>query len=161
MPHLSLLDPRLPQLAVPQALNPPFLTLSQTRRAPLSLLPDVLILIFFLISPSQISLPLLGVINDFNFLTPILTGMYPSNSFMDRSAIGSFLPILKVSVAALRAVSQRRKLQSFVPAVPEECAPPMCALLLARVLIQISPARFFFGPASLLLVLSFLTALFL
>jgi hypothetical protein len=124
-------------------------------------LPDVLILVFFLISPSQISLPLPGVINDFNFLTPILTGMYPSNSFMDRSVIDSFLPILKVSVAALRAVSQRRKFQSFVPAVPEECAPPMCALLLARVLLQISPARFFFGPAFLLLVLSFLIALFL
>jgi hypothetical protein len=79
-------------------------------------LPDVLVLIFFLISPSQISLPLPGVINDFNFLTPILTGVYPSNSFMDGSAIGSFLPILKVSVAALRAVSQRRQLQFFVPA---------------------------------------------
>jgi hypothetical protein len=89
---------------VPQTLNPPFLTLSQTRRAPLSLLLDVLILVFFLISPSQISLPLPGVINDFNFLTPIVTGMYPSNSFMDGSVIGSFLPILKVSVAALRAV---------------------------------------------------------
>jgi hypothetical protein len=124
-------------------------------------LPDVLILVFFLISPSQISLPLPGVINDFNFLKPIVTGMYPSNSFMDGSANGSFLRILKVSIAALRAVSQRRKLRSFVPAVPEECAPPMSALLLARVLLEISPARFFFGPASLLLVLSFLVALFL
>jgi hypothetical protein len=37
----------------------------------------------------------------------------------------------------------------------------MCALLLARVLLQISPARFFFGPAPFLLVLSFLVALFL
>jgi hypothetical protein len=124
-------------------------------------LPNVLILVFFLISPFQISLPLPGVINDFNFLTPILTGMYPSNSFMDGSAIGSFLPIFKVFVAALRAVSQCRKLQSFVPAVPEECAPPMCALLLACVLLQISPACFFFGPASLLLMLSFLITLFL
>jgi hypothetical protein len=124
-------------------------------------LPDVLVFIFFLISPSQISLPLPGVINDFKFLTPIVTGMYPSNSIMDGSAIGSFLPILKVSVAALRAVPQRGKLQSFIPAVPEECAHPMCALLLARVLLQISPARFFFGPASLLLVLPFLVALFL
>jgi hypothetical protein len=87
--------------------------------------------------------------------------MYPSNSFMDGSAIDSFLPILKVSVATLMVVSQRRKLQSFVPAVTEECAPPMCALLLARVLLQVSPARFFFGPASLLLVLLFLVALFL
>jgi hypothetical protein len=124
-------------------------------------LPDVLVLVFFLISPPQVSLPLPGVINDFNFLTPIVTGMYPSNSFMDGSAIGSFLPILKVPVAALRAVSQRRKLQSFVPAVPEKCAPPMCALLLARVLLQVSPVCFFLGPASLLLVLSFLVALLL
>jgi hypothetical protein len=157
----ALPDPRLPQFVVPQALNPPFLTLSQTRRAPLSLLPDVLVLVFFLISPSQINLPLPGVINDFNFLTPIVTGMYPSNSFMDGSAIGSFLHILRVPVAALRAVSQRGKLQSFVPAVLEECAPPMCALLLACVLLQISHALFFLGPALLLLVLSFLVALFL
>jgi hypothetical protein len=124
-------------------------------------LPDVLILVFFPISPPQISLPLPGVINDFNFLTPIVTGMYLSNSFMDGSAIGSFLPILKVSVAALRAVPQHGKLQSFVPAMPEECAPPMCVLLLARVLLQISPACFFLSPAFLLLVLSFLLALFL
>jgi hypothetical protein len=158
---LLLLDPHLPQFAVPQALNPPFLTLSQTRRAPLSLLPDVLAFVFFLISPSQISLPLPGVINDLNFLTPIVTGMYPSNSFMDGSAIGSFLPILKVSVTALRAVSQCRKFQAFIPAVPEECAPPMCALLFVRVLLQFSPARFFFGPASFLLVPPLLVAFFL
>jgi hypothetical protein len=112
---LFLLDPRLPQLAVPQALNPPFLTLSQTRRAPLPFLPDVVVFIFFLISPSQISLSLSGMINDFYFLTSIVNGMYPSNSFRDRSAIGSFLPILKVSVTALRAVSQRRELQAFIP----------------------------------------------
>jgi hypothetical protein len=101
------------------------------------------------------------MIDDFNFLTPILTGMYPSNSFMDGSAIGSFLPILKVPITAFRAVSQRREFQPFVPAVPEECTPPVCALLLACVLFQISPALFFFGPASLLLVLSSLVALFL
>jgi hypothetical protein len=124
-------------------------------------LPDVLVLVFFLISPPQVSLPLPGVINDSNFLTPTVTGMYPSNSFMDGSAIGSFLHILKVPVAALRAVSQRRKLQSFVSAVPEKCAPPVCALLLARILLQISPVRFFLDPASLLLVLSFPVTLFL
>jgi hypothetical protein len=78
--------------------------------------------------------------------------MYPSNSFMDGSAIGSFLPILKVPIIALRAVSQRRKFQPLVPTVPEECAPPVCALLLARILLQVSPARFFFGPAPLLTV---------
>jgi hypothetical protein len=103
---LFLLDPRLPQFAVPQALNPPFLTLSQTRRAPLSLLPDVFIFVFFLIGPSLISLPLPGVINDLNyFLTPIITRMYPSNSFMDGSAIDSLLPVLKVPVTAFRTVS--------------------------------------------------------
>jgi hypothetical protein len=37
----------------------------------------------------------------------------------------------------------------------------MRALLLARVLLQISPARFFFGSAPLLLVPSFLVVLFL
>jgi hypothetical protein len=143
-------------------MNPPFLTLSQTRWAPLSLLQDVLVFVFFLISPSQISLPLPGVINDLNyFLTPIVTGMYPSNSFMDGSAIGSFLPILKVSVTALRAVSQCRKFQAFIPAVLDERAPPMCTLLFARVLLQFSPARFFLGPASLLLVPPLLVAFFL
>jgi hypothetical protein len=45
--------------------------------------------------------------------------------------------------------------------VPEECAPPVCALLLARILLQISSALFFFGPAPFLLVLSFLVVLFL
>jgi hypothetical protein len=153
--------PRLPQFAVPQALNPPFLTLSQTRWAPLSLLPDVLIFVFFLISPSQISLPFPGVINDLNFLMSIVTGMYPSNSIMDGSTIGSLLPVLEVSVAALGAVPQRGKLQSFIPAVPEECAPPMCALLLARVLLKISPVRFLFGSASLFLVPPLLVAFFL
>jgi hypothetical protein len=101
-----------------------------------------------------------GVIDDLNFLTQIVTGMYPSNSIMDGSAIGSFLPVLKVSVAALRAVSQCRKLQAFIPAVPEKRAPPMCTLLLARVLLQISPALFFFGPASLFLVPPLLVAFF-
>jgi hypothetical protein len=80
---------------------------------------------------------------------------------MDGSAIGSFLPIIKIFVAALRAVPQRRKLQSFIPAVPEECTPPMCALLLACVLLHISPTRFFFGPASLLLMPPLLVAFFL
>jgi hypothetical protein len=64
---LFLLDPRLPQFTVPQALNPSLLAFSQARRAPLSFLPDVFVLIFFLISPSLISLPLSGVINDLNF----------------------------------------------------------------------------------------------
>jgi hypothetical protein len=115
-------------------------------------LPDVLVLVFFLISPPQVSLSLSGMINDFYFLTPIVNGMYPPNSFMDGSVIGSLLPVLKISVAAFRTVSQRRKFQSFIPAVPEECAPLMRTLLFARVLLHLSSARFFFRPAPLFLV---------
>jgi hypothetical protein len=142
-------------------LNPTFLALPQTKWAPLPLLPDVVVFIFFLISPSQIRLPLPRVINDFNFLTPIVTGMYPSNSFMDGSAIGNFLPVLKVSVTALRAVSQCRKLQAFIPAVPEACAPPMRTLLLTHVLLHFSSARFFLRPAPFFLVPPLLVAFFL
>jgi hypothetical protein len=110
VPHLFLLDPRLPQFTVPESLNPSFLAFPQARRAPLSLLPDVFVFLFFFISPSLISLPLPGVINDLNyFLTPIVTRMYPSNSLMDGSAINSLLPIFKVLVTAFRAVSQCRK----------------------------------------------------
>jgi hypothetical protein len=100
------------------------------------------------------------MINDFNFLTPILARMYPYNSFMDGSAIGSLLPVLKIPITALRAVSQRGQLQPLVPTVPEERTPPVHALLLARILLQISPACFLFGPAPLLLVLPFLVVLF-
>jgi hypothetical protein len=72
------------------------------------------------------------MIDYFNFLTPILTGMYPSNSFMDGSAIGSFLPILKVPIAALKAVSQRRKLNpSFQQYLKN--AHPQCARSCSRV----------------------------
>jgi hypothetical protein len=78
---------------------------------------------------------------------------------VDGSAIGSLLPVLKIPVTALRAVPQRGQLQSFVPTVPEERTSPVRALLLARVLLQISSARFLFGPASPLLVFSLLVAL--
>jgi hypothetical protein len=105
------LDTRLLQFPVPQALNPSLLAFPQARRAPLSFLPAVLVFFFLLISPSLISLPLPGVIDDLNyFLAPIVTRMYPSNPFMDGSAIDSLLPIFKVPVTALRAVSQCRKL---------------------------------------------------
>jgi hypothetical protein len=100
------------------------------------------------------------MINDFNFLAPILARMYPSNSFVDGSAIGSLLPVLKIPITALTAVPQRGQLQTFVPTVSEERTPPVRALLLARVLLQISFACFLFGPAPLLLVLPFLVALF-
>jgi hypothetical protein len=105
------LDPRPLQFSVPQALNPSLLSFPQARRAPLSFLPDVFVFLLVLISPSLVSLPLPGVINDLNYyLTPIVTRMYPSNSFMDGSAIDSLPPIFKVLVTTLRAVSQCRKL---------------------------------------------------
>jgi hypothetical protein len=106
------LDPRLLQFSVPQALNPSLLAFPQARWAPLPFFPDVLMLfLLVLINPSLVSLPLPRVINDLNyFLTPIVTRMYPSNSFMDGLVIDSLLPILKVLVTALRAVSQCRKL---------------------------------------------------
>jgi hypothetical protein len=92
-------------------LNPSLLAFPQARRAPLSLLPDVLVFFFFLISLFLVSLPLPGVINDLNyFLTPIVIRMHPSNSLMDGSAIDSLLPIFKVLVTALRADPQRGKL---------------------------------------------------
>jgi hypothetical protein len=120
------------------------------------------VFLFFLISPSLISLPLSRVINDLNyFLTPIVTRMYPSNSLMDGSAIDSFLPVFKVSVTTLRAVSQCRKFQALIPAMSEECAPQMCTLLFPCVLLQFFPARLFFRPASLLLVSSLLVVFFL
>jgi hypothetical protein len=108
---LLSLDPCLLQFPVPQALNPSLLAFPQARRAPLPFLPDVLMFFFFLISPSLVSLPLPGVTNGLNyFLTPIIIRMHPSNSLMDGSAIDSFLPIFKVLVTALRAVSQCGKL---------------------------------------------------
>jgi hypothetical protein len=108
---LLSLDPRLLQFSVPQALNPSLLAFPQARRAPLSFLPDVFVFLLILINPSLVSSPLPGVINDLNyFLTLIVTRMYLSNSFMDGSAIDSLLPIFKVLVTALRAVSQCRKL---------------------------------------------------
>jgi hypothetical protein len=145
---LLSLDPRLLQFPVPQALNPSLLAFPQARQAPLSFLLDVLAFFFFLISPSVVSLPLPGVINDLNyFLTPIVIRMHPSNSLMDGSAIGSFLPVFRVSVTALRTVPQCGELQTLVPAMSEECATPVCTLLFSRVLFQFFPACFFFKPA--------------
>jgi hypothetical protein len=77
------------------------------RAGTIALLPDVVILILFLISPPQISLPLSGMIDDLNFLAPIPVRVDPSNSLMDGSAIGSLLPVLNIHVTTLRAVPQR------------------------------------------------------
>jgi hypothetical protein len=49
---------------VPQALNPSLLAFPQDSWAPLSFLPDVLALLFFLINPPLVSLPFSWVIID-------------------------------------------------------------------------------------------------
>jgi hypothetical protein len=70
----------------------------------LPLLPDVDIFILLVVSPPEIGSALPGMINDFNFLPPIPIRVDPSKSFMDGSAIGSFLPVLSISVAAFGTV---------------------------------------------------------
>jgi hypothetical protein len=122
-------------IPVPQALNPSLLAFPQARRTPLSFLPDVLVFLFFLINPYLVSFPFSWVINDLiYFYTPTVIRMHPSNSLMDGSAIDSFLPVFRVLITALRAILQCGELQAFVPAVPKECASPVCTLLLPRVL---------------------------
>jgi hypothetical protein len=101
------------------------------------------------------------MINDFNFLAPILARMDPSNSLMDGSAIGSLLPILKILVTALRAVPQHGQLETLIPTMPEECTSLVRALLIARVLLQVPSVCLLFGSTLLLLVSSLLVALFL
>jgi hypothetical protein len=101
------------------------------------------------------------MIDDFDFLAPIPVRVDPSKSLMDGSAIGSFLPVLNIPVAAFRTVLQCGQLQTLIPAMPEEGASPVCALLLARVLLLVPSARLFFGSALLLLVAPLLVALFL
>jgi hypothetical protein len=118
------------QLLVPEALNPSLLASPQARWAPLSFLPDVFTLLLFLINPPLISVSLPWVIIDFIYFYALtITRMNPSNSFMDRSAIDSILPIFSVFVAAFRAIVQCRKLQALIPAMPEERTSPMCTLL--------------------------------
>jgi hypothetical protein len=63
-----------------------------------------------LISPPEISLALPGMIDDFNFLAPIPIGVDTSNSLVDGSAIGSFLPVFDIPVTAFRTVLQRGQL---------------------------------------------------
>jgi hypothetical protein len=87
--------------------------------------------------------------------------MHPSNSLVDGSGIDSLLPVFRVLVTALRVVPQCGELQALVPVVSEECAPPMCTLLLSRVLFQFFPVCLFFKPVPLLLVSSPLVAFFL
>jgi hypothetical protein len=104
-PHLLSLDSCLFQLLIPQALNPSLLASPQAMWAPLSFLPNVFTFLFFLINPLLISISFPWVIIDFiYFYAPTVTRMYPSNSFMDGSAIDSILPILSVLVTAFRAI---------------------------------------------------------
>jgi hypothetical protein len=63
------------------------------------------------------------------FYAPTVTGMYPSNYFMDGSATNRILPIFSVFVTAFRAIVQCGELQTLIPAMPEECTSPMCTLL--------------------------------
>jgi hypothetical protein len=117
---------------IPQALNSSFLASPQDRWAPLSFLPDVFTLLFFLIDPLLINIFFPWVIVNFiYFYVPTVTRVYPSNSFMDGSAIDSILPILSVLVTAFRTIVQRGKLEALILAMPEERTSPMCTLLLS------------------------------
>jgi hypothetical protein len=77
---------------------------------------------------------------------------------MDGSAIDSFLPIFSVFITTFRAVLQFGELQTLVPAMPEECASPMCTLLFPCMLFQLSSMRLFFKPPLLLFIFSLLVA---
>jgi hypothetical protein len=150
------------QLLISQALNSSLLAYPQARWAPLSFLPDIFMLLFFMINPLMINISFSWVIINFiYFYASTVSGMYPSNSFMDGSAIDSILPILSVFVTAFRTIIQRGEFQTFIPAVPEECTSPMRTLLLSCMFFSFSPVLFHFKPSLLLLVLLFLVAFFL
>jgi hypothetical protein len=158
-PHLFRLDPCLLQLLIPQALNSSFLAPPQDRWAPLSFLPDIFTLLFFMINPPIISISFSWVIINFIYFYALtVTWVYPSNSFMDGSAIDSIPPILSIFVTAFRTIVQCGELQTFIPAVSEERTSPMRTLLLSCMLFSFFPVRFFFKPSLLLLVLLFLVA---
>jgi hypothetical protein len=134
----------------------------QARWAPLSFLPYIFTLLLFMINPLMISISFPWVIINFiYFYAPTVTGMYPSNSFMDGSAIDSILPILHVFVTAFRTIVQCGELQTLIPAVPEERTSPMRTLLLSCMPFLFSPVHFLFKPSLLLLVFLFLVAFFL
>jgi hypothetical protein len=115
-----------------------------------------------MINPLLISISFPRVIINFIYFYMLtVTGIYPSNSFMDGSAIDSIPPIFNVFVTAFRTIVQRGELQTFIPAVPEKCTSPMRTLLLSCVLFLFFPVRFFFKPSFLLLVLLLLVAFFL
>jgi hypothetical protein len=77
---------------------------------------------------------------------------------MDGSVIDSFLPIFSVLITAFRAILQCGEFQALVPAMPEECASPMCTLLFPCMLFQLSSVCFFFKPPIFLFVFLLLVA---
>jgi hypothetical protein len=114
-----------------------------------------------MINPPMISISFSCVIIDFiYFYVPIVSRVYPSNSFMDGSAIDSILPILSIFVTAIKTIVQRGELQTLIPAVPEERTSPMRMLLLSCVLFLFFPVHFFFISLLLLLVFLFLVVFF-
>jgi hypothetical protein len=115
-----------------------------------------------MIDPLLISISFVrAIINLIYFYAPTVTRTYPSNSFMDGSAIDSILPILRVFVTAFRTIVQCGELETFIPAMPEERTSPMSTLLLSCMFFSLSPVRFFFKPSLLLLVLLLLVAFLL
>jgi hypothetical protein len=134
----------------------------QARWAPLSFLPDIFTLLFFMIDPLLISISFPWVIINFiYFYASIVTRMYPSNSFMDGSAIDSIFPILSVFVTTFRAIVQHGELQTLIPVVPEERTSLMRSLLFSCMFFPFSSVRFLFKPLLLLLVFLFLVVFFL
>jgi hypothetical protein len=79
---------------------------------------------------------------------------------MDGSVIDSFLPVFRIFITAFRAILQRGELQTLVPTMPEECASPMCTLLLPCMLFYFSSAHLFFKHAPLLFIFLLLVAFF-
>jgi hypothetical protein len=77
------------------------------------------------------------------------------------SAIDSSLPIFNVLITAFRAIIHHRKFQALIPAMPEECASPMCMFLLSCMLFQLPLVRFFPKSPLILFISPFLAVLFL
>jgi hypothetical protein len=118
-------------------------------------MPDIFTLMFFMINPLMISISFSWVIINFIYFYALtVTRMYPSNSFMDGSAIDS------VFVTTFRTIVQHGDLQTLIPAVPEERTSPMRTLLLSCMVFSFSPMHFFFKPSLLLLVFLFLVVFF-
>jgi hypothetical protein len=69
-----------------------------------------------MINPSVISISFSWlIINFIYFYALTVARMYPSNSFMDGSAIDSILPILSIFVTAFRTIVQRGELVTTRP----------------------------------------------